>query len=64
MTAPIVRDDAVSMRRQKEHLFIPSIAVEWPAVTEDDRLTVAPVLVKDAGIVSGLDGAHCLYSFE
>jgi len=32
---------------QEEHLRLPTIGIEWPAVAEDDGLPRAPVLVID-----------------
>jgi hypothetical protein len=45
MAPTIVCDDAEAMLTEKKHLVIPGIGAEWPAVAEDDRLTLAPILV-------------------
>jgi hypothetical protein len=58
MAAAIMGDDAVAMRCQKEHLIFECICRERPAVTEDDRLTLTPILVVDFSPVFGGDGAH------
>ena len=47
MTAAIVRDAAIAVRRQKEHLVFDGIRAERPAVTENDWLPLAPVIVID-----------------
>lgn len=44
MAAPTVRDDPKAVLGEKQHLRIPIISREWPSLTEDDRLSAAPVL--------------------
>ena len=51
--AAIVGDDAEAVRREEQHLRVPAVGVQRPAVAEDDGWTVAPVLVEDLGAVSG-----------
>jgi hypothetical protein len=63
VAAAVVRDAAESPRREEEHLRIPVVRAERPAVTEDHRLSAAPVLVIDLRPVFGGDGAHRLTSF-
>jgi len=58
VSAPIVRDAAVSLGGQKEHLILERVGVERPAMTEDYGLTRAPVLVVDLGAVLGSDHAR------
>src|SRR5262245_5114383 len=53
MAAPIMGDATVTARGQKEHLVLEGIGAERPAVTEDDRLPVAPILVVDLRAVFG-----------
>src|SRR5262245_16696457 len=53
MAAPIMGDATVPARGQKEHLVLEGIGAERPAVTEDDRLPVAPILVVDLRAVFG-----------
>jgi hypothetical protein len=55
MPAAIVRDAAVAARRQEQHLVVPRIGRERPAVTEDDRLAGAPVLEVDLRAVLDCD---------
>src|SRR5882672_6242405 len=47
MTAAVMGDAAVTTRGQKKHLILKSIRTQRPAVTEDDRLARAPVVVVD-----------------
>src|SRR5262249_8598586 len=58
VTAPVVRDDSIAVRAEKEHLVVPGIAAQRPAVAEDDGLAFAPVLVVDLRPVLGRDRAH------
>src|SRR6476469_8745138 len=58
MPAAIVRDTAKSLSGEKVHLIVPGVRGERPAMTEDDRLPCAPVLVIDLGSVSRRKCAH------
>jgi hypothetical protein len=58
MTAAVMRDDAVSILGQEEHLILEGIGTERPAVTEDDRLALPPILVVDFGTVLSFDRWH------
>src|SRR3954471_7280084 len=55
-----VCDDAVPLAEEVEHLGVPIVGAERPAVVEDDRLSVlrAPVLVEDFNAIFGGDGGH------
>ena len=55
MAASVVGDHAVALGGEEEHLGIPVVAVEGPAVGEDYGLAgwVAPVFVEDLGAVGG-----------
>lgn len=50
VAAPLVRDDAEAVLEKKEHLRIPIIGRKRPAMTEDDRLSTAPILVKNVDL--------------
>ena len=65
MAAPIVGDNAIALIDEIEHLRIPVVGAEGPAMMEDDRLGVlrAPVLEVDFRAVFGRDGAHDHGSF-
>lgn len=60
VTATIVGDDSVAMLSQEEHLVLPVVAVEGPAMAENDWLAswVSPVLVEDFGLVFSGDERH------
>ena len=45
--AAIVRDGAIPTVEEEQHLGVPIIGRERPAMTEHDRLPGAPVLVED-----------------
>src|SRR5258705_7538697 len=61
MAAPIMRNTAVSARRQIEHLILECVGAQWPAMAEDDGLTRAPVVIINFRAVRGGDGTHgCL----
>ena len=53
MTAPIMRHNAKSMIQKEEHVCIPIVGGERPAVAEHNRLPHAPVLVKNLYAVFG-----------
>ena len=64
VAAPVVGDDAVALLDEEEHLGVPVVGAQRPAVVEHDRLGVlrAPVLVEDVGVVLGGDEAHGVVS--
>ena len=60
MPAPVVGDDAVAVLQEEQHLGVPVVGRQRPAVAEDDRLARAPVLVEDLCPVGRGDRAHVL----
>src|SRR4029453_14169147 len=52
MSAPIGRNDAETLAKEKKHLRIPIIRRERPAVTEHNRLSAAPVFIIDVDVSS------------
>src|SRR5262245_63257175 len=60
MAAPVVSDDSIPLPEEVEHLGVPVIGAQWPAVMEHDglRLLGAPVLVEDRDSVLRGDGVH------
>ena len=58
MAAPVVGDDAIAVLEEEQHLRVPIIGRQRPAVAEHDGLTLAPVLVEDLDAVLGGDRAH------
>jgi len=55
VAAAVMRDHAVALRQEEQHLVVPVIRRERPAVMEHDGLCIAgaPILVEDAGAVGG-----------
>src|SRR5215831_18408034 len=58
MTAPVMRDRAEAVLRQEQHLAVPCVRAQRPAVRERDDRALAPVLVVDFRAVFGGDRAH------
>ena len=58
MAAAVMRDDAEAVLREEQHLAVPRVGVQRPAVRERDDRALAPVLVVDLRSVFGGDGAH------
>ena len=60
VAAPVVRDDAEALAEEVQHLRVPVVAAERPAVVEHERLRVsrAPVLVEDLDAVFRGDRGH------
>ena len=56
--AAIVSDDAIALIEKEQHLRIPVIGRQRPAMTENDGLTLAPILVVNLDAVFGRDCAH------
>ena len=63
MAAPVMGDDAVALLDEVEHLRVPVVTAQRPAVMKNDRLTGAPVLVIDLRSVFGRDCSHGMPSF-
>ena len=47
MAAPVVRDDAEAVLCEEEHLAVPHVGVQRPAMRERNDRATAPVLVVD-----------------
>src|SRR5690242_8756739 len=49
VTAAVVGNDAVALAGEVEHLGIPVVRTERPAMVKDDRLSIswAPILIED-----------------
>src|SRR6185436_14760780 len=62
MAAPVVRDNAKAAFQEEQHLRVPIVGRQRPAMAEHDRLTLAPVLVEDFDSVFGGYRAHRLRS--
>ena len=64
MAPPVGRDHAVALGQEEQHLVVPVVRAQRPAVREHDGLALAPVLVEDLRTVLGRDGAHGSMSFQ
>src|SRR5262245_46583217 len=62
MAAAVMGYDAVALLQEEQHLRVPVISRQRPAMAENDGLTFAPVLVKNLCAVFGCDRTHVLYS--
>src|SRR5713226_4283874 len=63
MAAPVVGYDAIAVLEEEQHLRVPIIGRQRPAVAEDDGLTFTPVFVVDLRAVIGSDCGHRIASF-
>jgi hypothetical protein len=51
VSASVSGDDAIALREEEQHLAVPVISRQRPAVAEHDRSPVAPILEEDLGAV-------------
>ena len=58
VAAPVMGDDAIAVLQEEQHLRVPVIGRQRPAMAEHDRLARTPVLVEDLDAVFGGDGGH------
>ena len=58
VAAAVMGDDAKAVVEEEQHLRVPVVGRQRPAVAEHDRLARAPVLVEDLDAVLGGDGGH------
>ena len=58
VAAAVVGDDAIAVLEEEQHLRVPVIGRQRPAMAEDDGLTFAPVLVENLNAVFGWNRAH------
>ena len=54
----IMRNHAIAMTEEEQHLCVPIVGRQRPAVTENDWLARTPVLVEDLDAVFGFDRRH------
>ncbi len=59
MPAPVMSNHAIALAQEEQHLGVPVIRGQWPAMTEYDRLPLAPILVEDFDAVLCGDRRHC-----
>ena len=58
MAPPVMRDDAIAVSEEEQHLRVPIVRREGPAVAEHDGLALAPILVENLDAVAGGDCRH------
>src|SRR3979490_1547077 len=58
VAAAVMGDDSIAVIQEEQHLPVPVIGRQRPAVREHHRLSGAPVLVVDFNAVFGFDGCH------
>src|ERR1700676_4887035 len=63
MTSPVVRNDAIALLPEEQHLAVPVVRGQWPAMRKHDRLPLSPVLVIDLCTVFGRNCCHQMFSF-
>src|SRR5262245_19330873 len=59
MPATVMRDDSISVLREKQHLAVPRIRVQGPSMGERDHWALTPFLVIDCCAVTSRDRRHC-----
>ena len=60
VAAPVMRDDAIAVIEEEQHLRVPIVRRQRPAMAEHDRLPLAPILVKNVDPVLRGDDGHVL----
>src|ERR1019366_7348563 len=63
MATTVMGDAAIAVGCQEEHLSLPTIGIQRPAMAEHDWLSRAPVLVVDLRAVFRRNRTHCPASF-
>src|SRR4029077_12390807 len=63
VTPSVVSNHAIAALAEEQHLRVPTVRRERPAVTKDDGLTFAPILVVDLCSILRCDRAHVIFSF-
>src|SRR5580658_93085 len=58
VAAAVVCDNPIALAEEKQHLVVPVVGRERPAVAEYDGLALAPVFVENLRAVFGGDGGH------
>ncbi len=54
VAAAVVGNDPITVLQEKQHLRVPVVRTERPAMVKHDRLALPPILVKNLGAVFGL----------
>src|ERR1700694_4175700 len=63
MSAPVVGNDAIAVLEEEQHLRVPIIGRQRPAVAQHDGLPFAPVLVVDFRPIFRRNCRHLMFSF-
>src|ERR1700692_3573034 len=63
MAAPVMRNAPEAALAQKQHLVFPRVRAQRPAMAENYRLPLAPILVINLCAVSRCYRAHAIFSF-
>src|SRR5216683_5826021 len=58
VTSPVMRDDSIALLAEEQHLSVPVIRGERPAMTEHYGLALSPVLVVDVRTVFCRERGH------
>src|SRR5580704_12166731 len=58
MASPVVRNDAIATLPEEQHLAVPVVRSQRPAMRKHDRLPLAPILVIDLRTVFGCNRCH------
>src|SRR5208282_2322005 len=58
MTAPVVRNDAIAALTEEEHLAVPVVSAQWPAMRKYNGLSGSPILVENLCSVFRRDCRH------
>src|SRR5258707_8508024 len=58
VTSPVVSDDSIALPAEEQHLSVPVVRAERPAVTEHYGLALSPVLVEDMRAVFYRERGH------
>src|SRR5205807_9848232 len=62
MSAPVVGYDAIAVLEEEQHLRVPIIGRQRPAVAKHDGLTFAPVLAVDLRPIFRRNCRHVMFS--
>ena len=58
MAAAVMGDHAIALIQEEQHLRVPVIGRQRPAMAEHNGLAGTPVLVENLDAVFGCDGGH------
>src|SRR6266849_1148911 len=62
VTSPVMRDDSIALLAEEQHLSVPVIRGERPAMTEHYGLALSPVLVVDVRTVLCSERRHKVFA--